>query len=124
MTAKDLKFTRKRQRELLRVLLNKFRDFEQRKQHFYISNGMSTSHLTLKCIEDLGALHAYWPVKDQKYDPNHGHLYRMSDDTMRKVQSTILSDIKRLAKVGYIQEFGNEDERRYRPAKDLKGLTL
>lgn len=114
----------KRQRELMRVLLKKFKDFDSRKQHFYLSNGMSTSHLTLKVIEDLPALHAFWPTKDQKYDPAHGNLYRMGDKTMHSVQSSVLRDIKKLVDQGFIQEFGNEDERRYRPVKELHGVTL
>lgn len=128
MTARDLKFTNsrtgKRQKQLMRVVLSKFANFQQRGQTYYGLEGMSTSHLTLKVIEDLGALHAFWPAADQQYDPNHGNLYRLGDGTMRKVQSTVLAEIKKLVDKGYLEEKGNEHERRYRPVKELKGVTL
>ena len=124
LTTSDLKFTHPRQRELMRVLLKKMSDYQKRGQTHFTLNGMSTSHLTLKCIEDHETLHAFWPEEETQRDARYGTVYMMGDETMTKVQSKIRDEIKKLAGKGYIEEMGNENERRYRPQKELIGQTI
>lgn len=125
LTVSDLSFTHPRQRELMRVLLKKMADYQKRGQTHFTLNGMSTSHLTLKCIEDRDTLYSFWPAEHTQFNRELGaNVYMISDDTMTKLQSTIRDDIKKLARKGYIEEMGNENERRYRPNKELIGQTL
>lgn len=118
-------FQTTRQRELMRVVLDRFAEFEKRQQHFYALEGMSTSHLTLKAIGDTKTLYAFWPPEHRKYSRDiGGQVFLMEDDTLTRVQSEIRKDIDKLSAMGYIEKVGNEHERRWRPAKHLKGVTL
>lgn len=108
----------------MRVVLDRFAEFDKRGQAYYGLEGMSTSHLTLKAIGDLKTLHAFWPGDQVSYDLKHGNLYMLADDTLTKVQSNVRTEIEKLEKRGYIERLGNEHERRWRPAKTLKGVTL
>ena len=113
------------QREIMRVILNAFKDFEDRKQHHYILNGMSTSHITVHAVlKDLAAIHIFWPKNQIVDHPGGGHTYQLSDDVGSKVQSTIRSDLDKLANKGLLDKVGNEDERRWKPVKALRGVTL
>lgn len=125
LTVSDLSFTHPRQKELMRVLLKKMSDYQKRGQTHFTLNGMSTSHLTLKCIEDHQTMFAFWPAENTQWNHELGDNVHMIDDgTMTKLQSTIRDDIKKLVRKGYIEEMGNENERRYRPNKELIGQTL
>lgn len=124
LTAEDLSFDNERQRLIMQVLLSKFADFRKREQHFYLLEGMSTSHLTLKAIENRNTLHAFWPTEHQRYSFQHGNIYMLEEDTIVNVQKEISKEINKLVKKGYIEKLGNENERRWRPVKDLTGVTL
>ena len=125
LTTSDLKFTHPRQEHLMRVLRKKTAEYQKRGQTHYTLNGMSTSHLVLKCLEDADTMYSFWPTSDQQWNNEiQQTLYRIGDGTMTKVQSKIRDEIKKLVAQGYIEEMGNENERRYRPNKDLIGQTL
>lgn len=119
-----LNFQSDRQRELMRVVLDRFAEFDKRNQTYYGLEGMSTSHLTLKAIGDFDTLHAFWPSENITIDPRMGNLYYLGDDTLTKVQSSIRTEVEKLATQGLLERLGNEHERRWRPAKYLKGVTL
>lgn len=125
LTKDDLQFKSDAQRELMRVILAKFREYLDREQHYYGLMGMSTSHITLKAIEDFTTLRAFWPpelVVAGRY--GSGTIYQLEDHTITKVQSSIRKELDKLAEQSYLEKIGNEHERRWRPIKALKGVTL
>lgn len=125
MDREDLKFKTERQKELMRVVLHCFADFLKREQPYYGLEGMSTSHVTVHAVQDFKTLRAFWPpelVEETGF--RHGTIYHMDGDTLRKVQSGVRADLDKLQKAGYIEKIGNENERRWRPVKGLKGVTL
>lgn len=124
MNREDLTFKTKRQEELMRVVLHCFADFVKREQPYYGLEGMSTSHITVHAIQDFKTLRAFWPVELVEESRYSGTIYHLDDDTMRKVQTNVRTDLDKLQKAGYIEKIGNENERRWRPVKGLKGVTL
>lgn len=119
-----LRFDSPQQKAVMRVLLDRFSKFEQRKQTHYLINGMSTSHLALHVIDDKETIHAFWPTEAQRHDFRNGNVYMLEDGVITKMQSSVRKEIEKLVTRGYIERMGNEHERRWRPAKHLKGVTL
>lgn len=125
LTKEDLKFDNPHHAELMRVVLAKFKEYDDRKQYYYELVGMSTSHITLKAIDDLTTLHTFWPDDEVEYDRNRrGNIYLLGPKTLTKVQTAVRVALEKLEKLSFMEKVGNEHERRWRPAKGLKGVTL
>jgi hypothetical protein len=111
------------QKELLRVLEDRFDEYDRRGQTNYRLNGMSTSHITLKCMQDFTTLKVFWPPELVQY--RYGQtVYGLEDDTLNKVQSSIRSTLEKLMDKGWVERVGNEDERRWRLIRDKKETKI
>lgn len=119
LTKEDLSFTNDAQRELMRVIFERYDEFAKRKQHYYALMGMSTHHILVKAMADFTTLYAFWPRHMVESSLRYGNIYRMEPETLGEVQSSIRAELDKLAVKGYLEKVGNEHERRWRPVKDL-----
>lgn len=123
-TAETLTFKNDKQRELMRVILKDFLEYTKRDAHYYLGNGMSTSHIVVHALlQDFTTLAVFWPP--ELVHPRIGGVtYELADDVMRRAQNDVRKTLDELTKLGYIEKIGNTDERRWRPVRSLKGATL
>jgi hypothetical protein len=125
MTAQDMKFKSDRERVLMEVTLAKFADFAKREQHEYLLNGMSTSHVVVSVMKRFNDhLTKFWPAELIRHRIGYALTYQLEDDVFERVQTNIRNSLDKLAKAGYLEKVGNEDERRWKPVKALRGVTL
>lgn len=122
-SAADLKFSNEKQREVMRLVLLHFEEFRKRGAHQFLLNGMSTTHVMKDAVESTVCLQAFWPkhLVTQRYGTT---IYQIEDGVFSKVNSGVRDVLDQLAKKGYLEKVGNEDERRWRPIKTLAGVTL
>lgn len=125
LTKSDLRFSTDRQRELMRVILAEFAEFEKRGQPYYGLEGMSTAHVTVEALlGDFKTLQAFWPKALVHHEADGSMGYEMREDTLRKAWNALRSTLEQLEEKGYLEKIGNENERRWRPDKSLRGVTL
>lgn len=116
-TVEKKSLTTTRQRELLRVIDECFDNFAKRNQSYYSLDGMSTAHVALHAIADFQTLQAFWP--ERLVDRHLGTvIYRLEDNTMSQVQSSVRDVLAQLQDKGYVEQLGNEHERRWRPIRE------
>jgi hypothetical protein len=123
MKAEDLKFNTERQRLLMKQVLDDMQEYRDTDRTYYTVNGMSTHHIVNHAIRDTKVLTAFWPAKNIRKTPQ-SLSYELVPGVMGKCQDALRDTLKQLAKKGYIEQMGNEHERRYKPMKALKGVTL
>jgi hypothetical protein len=125
VTKTDLSFNTSRQKELMRVILAEFAEFDKRKQEYYWLEGMSTAHVAVQALlGDFTTLAVFWPKGLVNKEADGGVIYSLQEDTMNKAWSAVRSCLEQLEGKHYIERLGNEHERRWRPNKSLRGVTL
>jgi hypothetical protein len=77
-------------------------------------------------IDDIALMRDFWPTEmvDDSRRGGYGTIYMMDEKTMTKVQTNIRTTLDKLATLGYLEKIGNDDERRWKPIKALRGVTL
>jgi uncharacterized heparinase superfamily protein len=115
--------TTDRQKELLRVLNDSFTAFAKRGQQYYALDGMSTHHIVVHAIQDFTTLREFWPTELVEKGYGARVVYGMQDDTLSKVQSAVRESLKQLAEKGWVEQAGNEHERRWRLVKKKDVIT-
>lgn len=103
-----------RERELLRIIKKKFGQFNQRQQHTYLLNGMSTTHVGWSMFADADAVRLFWP-KELVRTRLGGTTYVMEGDFGKRIQATVTETLKKLNEKGHLEKLGNKDERRWKP---------
>jgi hypothetical protein len=110
-----------RQRELHRILKDKFAEYGRRGQHFYLGGGMSTTHVVVAVMQDIDALQIFWPPElTTSHGLFGGNTYALKDkngkSALIRVQSRIRESLNELADLGALEKVGNSDERRWKLA--------
>ena len=105
-----------RESALLRIIKSKFSDFHRRQQHFYLLQGMSTTHVGWSMFADAQSVKLFWPkdlIQEKPY--GRGTTYIMQGEFGRRIQATVTDTLKTLHQKGYLEKLGNSDERRWKP---------
>lgn len=123
LTKNDVEKLNQKERELMRIVLEAFEEYRKREQHYYLLEGMSTYHISGHATEQLNTMYMFWPKNliKQQFGTT---IYELDGTSIRKLNSAIRDTLGKLADKGFLEKIGNEHERRWRPAKSLKGVTL